>query len=1289
MTIKEIKKTVHLAWSPKSQDPIYLVAGTAAQQLDASFSTSAAVELYKVNLGDHSKEPELKYAFKSDYRFHKLIWNDCGGLNESDKGVIVGGSDSGKLLIYSATELLKDEKIPGREDGLIASRDKHSGPVRALDFNTFQSNLLATGASSSEIFIWDLNDKKLEPMTPGAPAQPLEDVTSLSWNKQVEHILATSFATRCLVWDLRKNQTIIKLSDSSSKIRWKDVKWNPANATQLCLASEEDHYPVIQMWDLRLATSPIKTFEGHQKGVLSLAWCADDPDLLVSCGKDDKLLVWNPNTASTTGEIVHEISAGTEWNFEVNWCPRNPFLIASSSSNGIASISSLVGDDSIAQGNNKIADSFPGMNQYQQPSQPVNLGKPPKWMRKPVGVSFAFGGKLVSFGNDDKVVEVRQVVTESDLDMKFKELEKVLEQGNAYGYGYCLKKAEASDEMDVKDAWNFIAMQFHGPEFKNLMYNVLGTSDAVLQEKLSNLKITDVTKQEELSSDSFSNVSRIGPADNEDIFANLSAQQNSTVQSSPTKSPLKIIQTPDVEGAICDALLLGNIELAVELCIKENRMADAIVLAVSRGPELLAQAQAKYFEKSNNHLTTLISAVVTEDWFHVVETCDLTNWRQVLIALLTYTRDDEFRALCECLGQRLSAAGDEGLKKDALLCYIIAGNVNRLVEYWKPSRSGSPAEVQELAELGLLMKEAAKARGINVTVDGALANVLLQYAELLVSQGYLKEAYSYLGESNEESILLLKDRLMYALGLRTTGSQVPQHKSSGYFQPQQQHQVPYGDHYGNFVNPPKSVVKPFNQVNQVPPMPPTANKPPVFTPSQPTNVTRPPLAPVNAYNSTPPQIPFSYGAPAAPAAASAPSTFTFGATPPSPSTFPPQPSPFASSALPPTAPPTLPVSVFNPTPAAPPSLSNSQPIFFNPSAGLQFSNANAAAPPPPLPGAVRATPTPTPPPPPPTSQVPYTNLRKTPDHLSQNRPKHVPDPSVMPSAPHRNSFSSNFPPLPGAPPNQPPINSVPPFAAQNETSFYHPQPQQNSFYPMQPQTNSNSFVPNSHTPAPMTPLPSQQPEIPKIPLMSPPAPGWNDPPSLTFEKPVPNQVGYVTPIPITHPLYGSSIPEENIANNFPPTSNAPVKLPGGYATPNSYHNNMVAPQPGIPPMQNMENIPKPKPALPEHHIHLQTVFDELRNQCYNKTVNPQMKRKLDDVARKLEMLYDAIRESRLSEGTLQSLHGIVGAIQRGNYQECLSLHTKLVSGPDFSTIASFMPGIKMLVQSAMQLEVYL
>lgn len=46
-------------------------------------------------------------------------------------------------------------------------------------------------------------------------------------------------------------------------------------------------------------------------------------------------------------------------------------------------------------------------------------------------------------------------------------------------------------------------------------------------------------------------------------------------------------------------------------------------------------------------------------------------------------------------------------------------------------------------------------------------------------------------------------------------------------------------------------------------------------------------------------------------------------------------------------------------------------------------------------------------------------------------------------------------------------------------------------------------------------------------------------------------------------------------------------------------------------------------------------------------------------------------------------------IQIGDYGNGLGLHTQMVSGPDFSKIASFMPGIKILLQLAMQLQVYL
>ena len=53
----------------------------------------------------------------------------------------------------------------------------------------------------------------------------------------------------------------------------------------------------------------------------------------------------------------------------------------------------------------RITESFgPGMEGLQQPQTaapqiPMQLKSPPKWLRKPCGASFGFGGKLVSFEN--------------------------------------------------------------------------------------------------------------------------------------------------------------------------------------------------------------------------------------------------------------------------------------------------------------------------------------------------------------------------------------------------------------------------------------------------------------------------------------------------------------------------------------------------------------------------------------------------------------------------------------------------------------------------------------------------------------------------------------------------------------------------------------------------------------------------------------------------------------------------------------------------------------------------
>lgn len=397
MRIKELQKTVNVAWSPEAVSPIYLAAGTAAQQLDNSFGTESVLELYDINLSSPGYDMVLKGSQKSDKRFHKIIWSPTGitgGVHA--EGLIVGGCDNGSLQIYSAERLLR-----GGENALVVQQDKHTGPVRSLDYNPFQNNLLASAASESEILIWDLNNTTT-PMTPGSKTQPFEDVQSVAWNKQVQHILASVFASRCVIWDLRKNEPIIKLSDSQSRVRWRSIQWHPEVATQLWLASEEDQVPVVQLWDLRYSTAPAKTLQIHNRGIFGMCYCPKDHEMMVSCGKDFKILCWNPKSELPNGEILSEVATTNQWYADIAWCPKNPALIASTSLDGVVSLYSLFGGDKQeqqSQNDIKLLDSFPGMDQFaaipppqqQQNKEPVNndLKKPPKWLRKPIGASFA------------------------------------------------------------------------------------------------------------------------------------------------------------------------------------------------------------------------------------------------------------------------------------------------------------------------------------------------------------------------------------------------------------------------------------------------------------------------------------------------------------------------------------------------------------------------------------------------------------------------------------------------------------------------------------------------------------------------------------------------------------------------------------------------------------------------------------------------------------------------------------------------------------------------------------
>ncbi|XP_066506424.1 protein transport protein Sec31A isoform X11 [Hoplias malabaricus] len=1147
MKLKEINRTAVEAWSPAQHHPIYLATGTSAQQLDATFSTNASLEIFELDLAEPSLAMKSCGVFSSPHRYHKLVWGPQGTSAQSHpSGVLIAGGETGNIILYDPAKI-----IEGDSEVVIAQCDKHTGPVRALDVNLFQANLVASGGNESEIYIWDLNSFG-SPMTPGPKTQPLEDISCVAWNCQVQHILASASPSgRASIWDLRKNELIIKVSDHSNRMHCSGLAWNPEVATQLALASEDDRMPVIQMWDLRFATSPLRVLENHTKGVLAIAWSLADPELLLSCGKDNRILCWNPNTA----EVLYELPTSSQWCFDIQWCPRNPAVLSAASFDGRISIYSVMGgsnDAAISAQADQISSSFGNMDPFGtgQTLPPLQLPqvntanstftplkKPPKWIRRPVGASFAFGGKLLSFENIKPppqqpqqpvphVVHVSQVVTETEFLERSNQLQATLNAGTFVEF--CQTKIEASQNEFEKTIWAFLKIHFED-DARGKYLELLGYR----KEELA-VKIASALETKDCKSDKGTEVEKNGPAEEEEAPAagecleleeipvgeeDAVADQIPVLEETLSQSSETVKAShgaTNIDGLITQALLIGDFESAVNLCLHDNRMADSIILAIAGGPELLEKTQKKYLAKSQSKIGKLISAVVMKDWLDILETCDLQNWKEALAAVMTYAKPEEFSSLCGLLGSRLEAAEDVALQAQACLCYICAGSMEQLLSCWsKAQDSSSPLSLQDLVEKVVVLRNAVeKAQGgVAPAVGALLAEKMSQYANLLASQGSLLTAISYLPTNTEEvAVQLLRERLSKALG--------------------------------------QQAVAPVAAAAAAAP---TALRQPQ------------PYAPMQ----TQPQQPPPHPAPAAPVPAPAPTHQYY-------------PQGRAASTV---------TSWSNQTPTALPSV----PRPLNPATDLQ-------------------------------------------------------------SEPTPGSFGGL----------QSPVSAGPPGPG-------------GFMYPQQYQRPQN---------------------------------GWNDPPALNrVPKKKKIQGNYTPPAPITAPIMAPLGDPQQTAMQPPqqqqqqqqPHPSQPVGFPGsvnivqqplGPVSRNPAMPNMAAEAaPGAPigdiiqPMQSLPAEKITKKPIPDEHLVLKTTFEALIQKCLAAATDPQTKRKLDDANKRLEYLYDKLREQTLSPAIVSGLHNMAQSIEARAYTDSLNIHTHIVSNSNFSETSAFMPVLKVVLTQANKLGV--
>uniref|UniRef100_A0A8B9NMN2 Protein transport protein Sec31A n=1 Tax=Accipiter nisus TaxID=211598 RepID=A0A8B9NMN2_9AVES len=1182
-------------------------AGTSAQQLDATFSTNASLEIFELDLSDPSLDMKSCATFSSTHRYHKLIWGPHSMTSgERVSGVLIAGGENGNVILYDPAKI-----IAGDTEVIIAQKDKHTGPVRALDVNMFQTNLVASGANESEIYIWDLNNFAT-PMTPGVKTQPLEDISCIAWNRQVQHILASASPSgRATVWDLRKNEPIIKVSDHNNRMHCSGLAWHPDVATQMVLASEDDRLPVIQMWDLRFASSPLRVLESHTRGILAIAWSMADSELLLSCGKDAKILCSNPNT----GEVLYELPTNTQWCFDIQWCPRNPAVLSAASFDGRISVYSIMGGstDGLRQKQvDQLSSSFGNLDPFGmgQPLPPLQLPqqtapqsvilplkKPPKWIRRPVGASFSFGGKLVTFENAKSQqqpgieqqqrhhVYLSQVVTEKEFLARSNQLQEAVQSEGFVSY--CQKKIDMAQADFEKNVWAFLKVNFE--EDSRVKYlELLGYRKGDLRKKIT------------------STLNKEGFADG-DFGERVNDHKQETEDLGSAKKTFNISVSGDVDGLITQALLTGNFESAVDLCLHDNRMADAIILAIAGGQELLSRTQEKYFAKMQSKITRLITAVVTKNWEEIVQSCDLQNWREALAAVLTYARPDEFAALCDLLGNRLESEGDSLLQTQACLCYICAGNVEKLVACWTKAQDGnSPLSLQDLIEKVVILRKAVQlTQAVDPNAVGALlAEKMSQYANLLAAQGSIAAALTFLpANTNQPNIILLRDRLCRAQGELPVGQQalkapyerqpMPKGQAAPVAGQMQGPQAPAQQYYQQGDNPPApgfimpGAVNPnmppqqatssnytmYSQAGARPTYPQTyqatqqyscgTGGPALYQPQQPIAVPSSASYPNPAPNTTTPYLPSA-------SAHSMPSPLYPGQPQPSPTSL----NPISSFPLPPSA------ASFQHGRPGPPATSVAYALPAGPTGTL-----------------------------PATSELPAS--QRTGPQNGWN------DPPALNRAAKKKKVPDNF--LPPVPITSPIMN---------------------------PLADPQSQMQQPPAPAPPTAAPSfQPPHLPAGQLVL--------------------QGGYP---PASQPLGPCIMPP---AVSKPSTEGAPG-APIGNA------------------IQHVQALPTEKitkKPIPEEHLILKTTFEALIQRCLLSASDPQTKRKLDDANKRLEFLYDKLREQTLSPTIISGLHNIVKSIETHNYQEGLNIHTHIVSTSNFSETSAFMPVLKVVLTQANKLGV--
>ncbi|OQU97991.1 hypothetical protein CLAIMM_03836 isoform 1 [Cladophialophora immunda] len=253
-----------------------------------------------------------------------------------------------------------------------------------------------------------------------------------------------------------------------------------------------------------------------------------------------------------------------------------------------------------------------------------------------------------------------------------------------------------------------------------------------------------------------------------DFLAELAATKGTR-----TNNPFQIYTGSESQAdrKITRALILGQFEKALDVCLQENRMSDAFMIAICGGEACIKKAQEAYLAKQSggpNYLR-LLASVVGKNLWDTVHNAELANWKEVMATLCTFADEQEFPDLCEALGDRIEEQIDDlssVSRKDASFCFLAGSKLEKVVAIWiqelKEHEEAGASEadassafslhargLQDFIEKVTIFRQVVnfKDEGLSKTGEWrleALYGKYLEYADIVAGSGQLDVAQKYL-----------------------------------------------------------------------------------------------------------------------------------------------------------------------------------------------------------------------------------------------------------------------------------------------------------------------------------------------------------------------------------------------------------------------------------------------------------------------------------------------------------------------------------------------------------------